>query len=149
MKISDALKDKIWKWEDKNLINYDGYAIRPSKGTKVQSIRDNMQTRGYDAARVSPQTTNKNGMLYRAVYGAIIAPDYRYRNAAGKYTPKVDWTLQGYARNKPGMATGTIVFGGISTMHGGLYDKDILASKLMVKPAKKKAPAKKKTTRKR
>lgn len=122
------VKDAIWKWEDKNLINYNGYAL---KGHKRESVSDNMAARGYDAMRISPQVTIKNGLKYRVIYGASISPDYSRPAIKGKYHPKVEWFKQGYI--KAGTAKGTTVF----TRHGGIYIKEELDAKLMIKKSGK------------
>lgn len=83
----NAAEKKAWKWEDENLIERYGYFI--PKANKLSSVKDNMlhMGRGYDAMRVSPRTTIKNGKLYRAVYGGQI-------DSRGN----VKWNLQGYIR---------------------------------------------------
>ena len=75
MAITKQIKDKVRKWENANLINYNGYVIK-HRGSK-SSIIDNMRRRGYDAIRISPGITNKYGLKYRVVYGASIEPNYR------------------------------------------------------------------------
>lgn len=125
MSTAKDIKSAIWQWEDKNLINYSGYVL--TSNGKRESVADNMAARGYDAMRISPQITTKNGLKYRAVYGASIEPDYKQGQVGGKWHPKVTWYKQGYI--KAGKSTGTTVF----TRHGGIYLKDELDAKLMLK----------------
>lgn len=123
---AEALKKAVWEWEDKNLINYNGYVLKGGKNDD-KSVIANMRRRGYDAVRISPQTTTKNGLKYRAVYGAIIEPNYRLPKVGNKYHPIVTWTKQGFI--KAGTKTGTTVF----TTHGDMFVASELKSKLMVK----------------
>lgn len=58
-----------------------------------------LQTTGYEAYRVSPQTTTKFGQKYRKIYGATISPDYK-RGTQGKYGAKVEWYPHGYTTEK-------------------------------------------------
>lgn len=126
--ISQQLKDQVLNWEDKNLINYNGYVIRPSKGTRAQTPMQSMSWRGYDAMRISPQVTTKYGLKYRAVYGASISPDYKRPMVKGKYHPIVEWHRQGYIK-----ATDTK---GTKIINAGLSATFIMSevkSKLMMK----------------
>jgi hypothetical protein len=88
---------KAARWEDENLIENYGYFIK--KPARLDSVVDNVFRRGYDAARVSPRTTTKNGKLYRQVFGGAI-------NGPGDRAPgKVNWYSVGYVRAgraKPG-----------------------------------------------
>ena len=67
-----------------------------------------LQTTGYEAYRVSPQTTTKYGTKYRKVYGASVTPDYSRpvkgsNNKYGKPTrfgSKVTWFPHGYTSSK-------------------------------------------------
>lgn len=123
-KITDKTKKAIMKWEDKNLINYDGYVLKGKKG----SIINDMQSRGYDAMRISPQTTTKYGLKYRKVFGASVSPMYsRGLDRNKKYYPKVEWHLQGYI--KAGKITGSRMFPGLT----GQFNKTELKSKLMMR----------------
>lgn len=125
--MSKAVKDAVWKWEDNNLINYNGYVLKGGRS----SVSDNMSNRGYDAMRISPQVTEKYGLQYRAVYGATIEPDYTRPQVGGKYHPKVQWYKQGYI--KAGTAKGTTVF----RRYGGMFIKEELDDKLMIKKARR------------
>lgn len=81
----NAAEKKATIWERDNLIEDYGYFIK--KPAKLKSVRDNVLQRGYEAVRISPRTTTKNGKLYRQVYGATV-----------DYGGKVTFHSQGYIR---------------------------------------------------
>jgi len=105
---NEAVKMCIRDWEDKNLCNYNGYVLR---GDTSQSIADNMQTRGYDAMRISSRSTTIYGLKYLKMWGASFAPNQDVKNDEdGKYFVKVTWYLQGYIKADTNIKSGITVF---------------------------------------
>ena len=121
--LTKTLKETVRKWEEKNLINYNGYVI---KGKRSSIIKD-MGIAGYDAVRISPSVTTKYGLKYRKVFGAVIEPVYsRGTDRNGRYYPKVTWHLHGYI--KAGKMTGTRLIGSDSQ-----WNKTELKRQLMMR----------------
>ena len=72
---------------------------------KGNSLRKQIEPSGYEAFRVSPQTTTKFGMKYRKVFGASISPDFsRPTKKKHTYGARVEWHPHGFtsAKAKPG-----------------------------------------------
>lgn len=104
----DAVKMSIYDWEDKNLCDYNGY-VYPD--VDAISIEDNMQTRGYDAMRISTRPTIKHGLKYLKVWGACFEPNIKIKNDVdGKNYVQVGWHLQGYIKDDVDIKTGVTVF---------------------------------------
>jgi hypothetical protein len=132
---------KAREWEYKNLVHGKGYYDK-SKGYH-RNLRDNMASRGYDAMRVSPQTTTRHGHKYRAVYGASVEPDYsrpaRDRpKQSHRYGAKVEWHKQGYVKATKKQRTGTTP---LHSLRDYPVDAKEARYKLMMKaPAKRRRP---------
>lgn len=92
---------KILKWEDENLIEDDGYVMRPRQDQRKKNptLIENMATRGYDGMIVSKKETPKNGKNYRKVYGITISPDRMAgKSPKGKLIPVLEIHEQGFIR---------------------------------------------------
>tara|TARA_Y100000310_G_scaffold306286_1_gene347275 strand:+ start:158 stop:520 length:363 start_codon:yes stop_codon:yes gene_type:complete len=64
---------------------------------KKKGLSKNLTSTGYEAYRVSPQTTTKFGKKYRKIYGATVEPDYsRKSKGKHKYGAKVSWHQHGF-----------------------------------------------------
>lgn len=98
-------KQRILEWEIKNLTFGKGYYDK-YKG-EHKNLRESMETRGYDAYRVSPRPSLINGYKYYKVQGATIYPDDRGTMVGKKYAPKVTWYSQGYIKAKKTTRRGT------------------------------------------
>jgi len=85
------LRDRtVREWEYKNIVHGAGYYTKG--GTSYggsKSLSGNMQSRGYDAMRVSPSITTKYGLKYRKVFGTEVSPNYNMSKNGQKYYPKV------------------------------------------------------------
>lgn len=104
----DAVKMAVYDWEDKNLVNYSGYALQ---GDTSQSIGDNMEVRGYDAMRISTRVAIKHGLKYLNVYGACFAVDKkRGLDAQGLKFVIVSWYHTGYIKFDDVTPRGVTVF---------------------------------------
>jgi len=125
-------KIRIMRWEEQNVSHGRGYYDR-NPGTH-KTLRSNMASRGYEAYRVSPQTTTKNGLKYRAVYGASVEPTYGSGGTRTNF-PKVRWFKQGYIRadrkDKPGTKTTMETTRELAKNVG--VDHDTLRRQLMIK----------------
>jgi hypothetical protein len=91
-------------------------------------------TKGYEAYRVSPQTTVKHGKKYKKIYGATVEPDHK-RKAKGKHTygAKVNWYSHGYT--SASTKSGTRI---IANLRGYPVDVKEARRKLMMKRRKPK-----------
>lgn len=129
MKKYGQFKEKVLSWERKNLL-WKGYFDKTTGGEK--SLSSAMSHRGYDAYRISPRTTSKFGLKYRAVYGATVEPLRdtvpQYRSEKAPFTPKVKWYKQGFI--KAGKTKGTKRLFGASYQ---TFKKQSLKSALMLR----------------
>ncbi|MDO5836375.1 MAG: hypothetical protein Q4P17_07675 [Methanobacterium sp.] len=85
--------------------------------------------RGYDAMRVSPSVTNKNGYKYRKVFGGVVG-------YGGDRYPTVKWEEIGYikeSRAKGGTKLLRDTFNQLVSNYGWKGKEALLKSKLMLK----------------
>jgi hypothetical protein len=120
---------KAFDWEEKNLIEDNGYLYPYRKPAKLESIADNIEKRGYEAMRVSPTVTIKNGYKYRKVQGAQVGD-------GSARVPKVEWYDVGYikeSRAKGGTKVVGYSFKELAESYNWKGKEALLKSKLMFK----------------
>ncbi len=100
VRVNEIVRRKIRRWEEQNIVYGAGY-VDKTKGSG-KSLGANMQTRGYDAMRVSPRITVKFGLKYRKVFGTQVVPNHSRSNSFGskekKFFPLVKWHHQGFIK---------------------------------------------------
>ena len=97
---------------------------------KAVGLKKKLTTTGYEAFRVSPQTTTKYGKKYKRIYGAVVAPQFK-PGLKGKVPAKVTWHPHGYT--SANVKSGTRL---IADLKSYPVDRAEVRRKLMMKKRK-------------
>ena len=124
---------KYAKAMDRKRRDFEAREVFKSKG-----LTKKLQPTGYEAYRVSPQTTTKYGKKYKKIYGAVVEPQFK-AGLKGRVPAKVTWHQHGFTSAK--VKSGTRVITDLKN-----YPIDVASTrrKLMVKRRKKKATKRRK-----